>query len=216
MALSFSSDGRYLAAQMGGPEFLLCYYAWEKGKAIATIPSVAAGFVGNIKQISINPFDATEISVIGDGLFKIFRYSEGLLRSIRTTCPIADFNAHIWLQNNAIALGTSHGKVFIALDGALIQELDFSPNSSIISMVNITKGFVAAGAHGTIVLYSQVFQEVTKDGFEIKKRMQLPEQDSNIQTVSVSSSYSNIIISSEKNQIFRISMEDDGNRKVIS
>lgn len=215
MALSFSADGRYLAAQMGGPEFLLCYYAWEKGKAIATIASAPTGYTGKIKQTLINPFDATEISVIGDGLFKIFRYSEGFLRSIRTSCPVADFNAHIWLQSNSIALGTADGRILIALDGGLIQELDFSPNLAVNSMVNLASGFVAAGSHGSIVSYSQLFQDVRKDGYEVKRRIQFPEQELNIQSVSASASLSSVIISSDKNQIFRVSLEEDVNRKVI-
>lgn len=192
----------------------MCYYAWEKGKAIATIASAPTGYTGKIRQILINPFDATEISVIGDGLFKIFRYSEGFLRSIRTSCPIADFNSHIWLQNNAIALGSADGRIFITLDSVLIQELDFSPNLAINSLVNLANGFIAAGSHGTIVLYSQIFEDVRKDGYEIKRRIQFPEQDLNIQTVTASTSLSNVIITSDKNQIFRISLEEDVNRKV--
>ncbi len=214
MSLSFSADGRYLAAQMCEPEFLLCYYAWEKGKAIATIASAPSGYTGKIRQILINPFDATEISVIGDGLFKIFRYSEGVLRAIRTSCPISDFNSHVWLQNNAIALGTADGRIFITLDGAFIQQLDFSRNLAINSIVNLANGFVAAGANGTIVLYAQLFQDVRKDGYEIKRRIQFPEQELNIQTVTANASFSNMIITSDKNEIFRISLEEDVNRKV--
>jgi hypothetical protein len=82
------------------------------------------------------------------------------------------------------------------------------------SIVNLANGFVAAGANGTIVLYAQLFQDVRKDGYEIKRRIQFPEQELNIQTVTANASFSNMIITSEKNEIFRISLEEDVNRKV--
>ena len=202
---------------MNGPEFQLHYYAWEKGKAIASISSAPVGFNGNIRQISINPFDATEICVIGDKIFKIFRYSEGLLRSIRTSCPNKDFYNHIWLQNNAIALGSSDGKIYIVLDGNLIQELNFATNVAVDCLANFDNGFAAAGAHGTIVLYSRVFQDVRADGYEIKRKIQFPDQELHIKTMSISPSYRDIIISSDQNQIFKISLEEtDLAKKVVA
>jgi hypothetical protein len=38
--MAFSADAKYLAAQLGGPEYLLHYYAWEKGKLLACIKTV--------------------------------------------------------------------------------------------------------------------------------------------------------------------------------
>ncbi|KAJ3329215.1 Cilia- and flagella-associated protein 57, partial [Blyttiomyces sp. JEL0837] len=35
--LAFSSDARYLVAQLSAPEWILHYYAWEKGKLLATM-----------------------------------------------------------------------------------------------------------------------------------------------------------------------------------
>ncbi|KAJ3192775.1 Cilia- and flagella-associated protein 57 [Irineochytrium annulatum] len=40
VSLAFSSDARYLAAQLGAPEWLLHYFAWEKGKLIAVTCSL--------------------------------------------------------------------------------------------------------------------------------------------------------------------------------
>ena len=193
---------------MSGPEYLLNYYAWEKGKAIATIQAVPEGYQGSIQQIIINPFDATEISVVGDGIFKVFRYSEGFLRSIKTSCPIKDYNAHLWLQNNAVALVTADGFIFITLDGNIIQEFDLGENFSINTIVPTNNGFVVAGSQGQIIVFSQLFQDVRKDGFEIKRKIQFPDSDINFHTMAVDPGRGNTLVESDKGQIFKISLEE--------
>jgi hypothetical protein len=66
----------------------------EKGALSATsanfpIPGGIAGgqgkdvaFGGAIHQISFNPTDNTQLCVVGNGVFKLFRYSEGLLKPL--------------------------------------------------------------------------------------------------------------------------------------
>ena len=216
VALAFSLDSKYLAAQSGGPEYLLNYYAWEKGKAIATIPSAPTGYNGKIRQISINPCDATEICVVGDSVFKIFRYAEGVLRSIRTSCPVKDFRSHAWTQNNALVLGASDGLIYLMIDGNLIQELTFGPGQSVESIVPLAKGFVAGGQQGLITIYDQLYSEVRKDGYELKRKINFPDSDMNIQSMVASSSQGDILIESSKNQIFKMSLEPpEANRKVF-
>lgn len=78
--MSFSMDSKYLAAQCGKPEWILHFFAWEKGKSIATISSSPNGLPVN--QISINSFDGTEICVTGKGFITIYRYTEGVLKPI--------------------------------------------------------------------------------------------------------------------------------------
>ena len=85
--MSFSIDSKYIAVQSPEPDYTLHYFAWEKGKAIATISSVPNGYNGKLKQISINPYDSTEICVIGENLIRIFRYAEGVLRPLRVNLP---------------------------------------------------------------------------------------------------------------------------------
>ncbi|KAJ3096593.1 Cilia- and flagella-associated protein 57 [Phlyctochytrium planicorne] len=66
VSLAFSSDTRYLAAQLGGPEWILHYFAWEKGKLIATINTLPPPTSGLSLQTPKPPSsDPTESSAPG-------------------------------------------------------------------------------------------------------------------------------------------------------
>ncbi|KAJ3409665.1 Cilia- and flagella-associated protein 57 [Chytridiales sp. JEL 0842] len=108
--MAFSADAKYLAAQMGGPDWLLHYFSWEKGKVLACIktlgpikeighptdpfhqqvPGFPVAIAANaalvsakgttIHQILICPTDACQVSSLGDKALMVFRYSEGVLR----------------------------------------------------------------------------------------------------------------------------------------
>ena len=43
-----------------------------------------SGFGNAVYQISFNPTDNTQLCVIGNGLFKLYRYSEGMLKLLPT------------------------------------------------------------------------------------------------------------------------------------
>lgn len=95
-----------------GPEWLLHYWSWEKGKIIASVrivttsekltlqQSAASGAQSNTPapqkdnakenltfgsaayQVSINPADGTQICCIGSGIFRLFRYQEGVMKAL--------------------------------------------------------------------------------------------------------------------------------------
>ena len=218
LSLSFSVDSKYLAAQSSGPDFLLSYFGWEKGKAIATIPSAPHGYNGTIRQIAINPYDATEISVIGEGLFKIFRYAEGVLRPTRGHLPPRDYRCHTWIQSDTIALATGDGHIYIVTDGAIVQELPFILGVCVESLAPLTQGFVAGGHQGAIIIYEQLVSDSKKSLYEMKQKIQFPEQETNVQTLVVSSSQGDVLVQTSKNQIFQVSLEpaEGIKKKVIS
>jgi WD40 repeat protein len=79
ISIAFSNDSKYLITQSGAPDWTLYYWSWEKAKIMATIRT--SNLQGSpISQISFNPADVTQICVTGDGIFKLFRYSEGILK----------------------------------------------------------------------------------------------------------------------------------------
>lgn len=84
-SIAFSSDSKYLVAQLGAPDWTLHYYAWDKGKLIATIKSAEPN--QKILQVSVNPSDGTLLFTVGETKCRMFRYSEGELRSIDLNLP---------------------------------------------------------------------------------------------------------------------------------
>jgi hypothetical protein len=110
VSMAFSSDAKFLVTQTKGPEWLLQFWSWEKAKVLASIRTtnppektlaVAPGVAPTRDQqkdlglgtvvyqwyllivllISLmNPSDNTQISVVGNGIFRIYRYTEGALK----------------------------------------------------------------------------------------------------------------------------------------
>lgn len=78
ISLGFSMDRKFLIAQTSGPNWTLLYYAWEKGKTLATISS-SLNPQDEVYQISINPFDGYKILASGQNIATVFRYSDLVL-----------------------------------------------------------------------------------------------------------------------------------------
>ncbi len=68
---------------LGGPEWILHYYAWDKVKLIASIQTTENP-MSKVHSISVNPQDGTLICVLGEDFLKFYRYAEGELKQIPT------------------------------------------------------------------------------------------------------------------------------------
>ena len=63
-------------------------------------------------QISFNPQDNTQICVVGEKLFKLFRYSEGTLKQFAfTKAEPQNYLCQAWLSEDRLILGTDNGKI---------------------------------------------------------------------------------------------------------
>lgn len=78
-------------------------------------------------QISFNPQDNTQICVIGDGIFKLFRYSEGNLKqfAFQKTEP-QNYLSHAWISDERVIVGTNNGRLYIFEAGELKSEMSLS------------------------------------------------------------------------------------------
>jgi WD40 repeat protein len=79
VSLSFSSDSKYLASLSGGPNHTLHNWSWEKAKIISSLKLGGGGNV-TIHQVIFNPWDPTQLSVLGNGVFKCYRFVEGSMK----------------------------------------------------------------------------------------------------------------------------------------
>ncbi|KAI8809706.1 WD40-repeat-containing domain protein [Cladochytrium replicatum] len=144
-SIAFSYDSKYVAAQMGGPEWLLHFYSWEKGKLVAVECTYTATTIkrvessdssgksdqqqqGGILQIGINPEDGTEISVLTESALNLYKYSEGTLRPKNIPIRLKVFSCHSWLTGERLAIGTRDSYVLIVDRRGTVGEIavDFS------------------------------------------------------------------------------------------
>ncbi len=124
ISVSFSPDSMYLVAQSGEPDWLLIYWQWEKAKRLATVRTSQ----GNpIHQISVNPYDSTQICVTGKDIFRTYKHIEGIIKPIGL-CKIQpqNFLCHTWITDEKIAVGTANGTWVYIYNGEPLEEHDIS------------------------------------------------------------------------------------------
>ncbi|XP_008164902.1 cilia- and flagella-associated protein 57 isoform X2 [Chrysemys picta bellii] len=121
VSLAFSPDSKYLVAQTGPPESNLAYWMWEKQRMMAI---VKADIQNNpVYQVSFNPQDNTQVCITGNGIFKLFRYTEGTLKQTNfQRGEPQNYLSHVWLTEDRVMVGTDTGKLFLFESGDLRWE----------------------------------------------------------------------------------------------
>ncbi|XP_048717483.1 cilia- and flagella-associated protein 57 isoform X3 [Caretta caretta] len=121
VSLAFSPDSKYLVAQTGPPESNLAYWMWEKQRTMAI---VKADIQNNpVYQVSFNPQDNTQVCITGNGIFKLFRYTEGTLKQTNfQRGEPQNYLSHAWLTEDKVMVGTDTGKLFLFESGDLRWE----------------------------------------------------------------------------------------------
>ncbi|OAF69544.1 WD repeat-containing protein [Intoshia linei] len=131
ISIAFSPDSKYILAQSGEPDWMLVYWIWEKSKILATIKSCTQPNCF-VSQISFNPQDNTQVCIIGQGVFKIYRYNENAFKQVSfQKIEIQEFTCHSWLADDRLAIGTLTGKILIFDCGELKVELDCTTMSEL-------------------------------------------------------------------------------------
>ena len=123
--MAFSPDSKYLVTQGCGPEWELSYWIWEKSRGpMATVRSSLAAEQA-VYRVTFNPNDNTHLCVTGDGILKMFRYSDGNLKqlAIQKLDP-QKYPSQCWLSESRIAVGTERGRVLIFEGTELLAEIE--------------------------------------------------------------------------------------------
>ncbi|ESO94501.1 hypothetical protein LOTGIDRAFT_118162 [Lottia gigantea] len=124
VSLAFSPDSKYLVAQGGKPDWTLLYWTWEKSKVMASAKTSNAQNTAEVYQISFNPQDNTQLCVVGNGIFKHFRYSEGNLKPFNfQKIEPQNYLCHAWVSEERIIVGTDTGKLMLFEAGELKTEI---------------------------------------------------------------------------------------------
>jgi WD40 repeat protein len=165
VSLAFSPDSKYLASQSGGPDWTLVYWTWEKSKVMASVKTSNQQGSSAIHQVSFNPQDNTQLCVIGNGIFKLFRFSEGSLKQFAfQKLETQNYLSQTWVSDERVMIGTDTGRLLLFESGELKTEfnmatIDANKDRSSASTDGDQNSFVSAGPLSVtaIVSYSKGF-----------------------------------------------------------
>ncbi|KAI8822024.1 WD40-repeat-containing domain protein [Fimicolochytrium jonesii] len=206
VSLCFSYDSRYLAAQSGGPDWMLHYYSWEKGKTLATLKLVpnATDEPADVTDLTINPIDETEMCIIMRKTANVYRYKEGAL----TGEPLYGIHGHsitcgAWLPPPAsrLALGTESGQILIVDRGVIMQTItDLPPISAILGL---TPGFAVAAKGGALRVFDKFNADREgKDVYKLTRQLTVPEE-SDVRSLTGNAAEGVLVIETVYSQMFR-------------
>ena len=124
ISLAFSHDSKYLLAQGGAPDFSLVYFFWEKNKVITTLRNLSTP-KNPITEVSFHPKDRSVVCIIGQGIFKMCRLTEGILKPFGFSKSEHHIMlCHDWLTPRHVTIGTKTGKILLLEDAELKQTVD--------------------------------------------------------------------------------------------
>ena len=82
-------------------------------------------------QVSFNPQDNTQICVSGNGVFKLFRYTEGSLKQSNSIkLDTQNILSHAWMSEERVIAGTETGRLLVFESGDLRWEMSATSKAS--------------------------------------------------------------------------------------
>ncbi|KAH9523432.1 Cilia- and flagella-associated protein 57 [Bulinus truncatus] len=226
VSLAFSPDSKYLVAQGGKPDWTLLYWTWEKSKVMASIKtSNPQNPNSEVYQVSFNPQDNTQLCVVGNTVFRFYRYSEGNLKpfNFQKSDP-QNYLCHAWVSEDRIIVGTDSGKLLLFEAGELKREFNLvtsetsteesSSHTFITALVSYSKGFACAFGYGTVYLYEKTED---KEFFKKVREITIPLDPYNSQDpalnqqqlfrhLAVSPSEETLVGSTDQSQLYYLTL----------
>ena len=194
VSLAFSPDSKYLISQGARPDWTLLYWAWEKSKPMASIRT-STNVSNEVYQVSFNPNDNAQFCVVGNGVFKTYKYNEGTLKAnpIQKIEP-QNFLCHSWLSEDRIIVGTDTGRMLLfegqehkkdfnvssAPDTIGIErsgtagqsdtsETTNKGQTAVLCLTRYSKGFLCSAGNGIVYMYEKTDErELYKKAREIR------------------------------------------------
>ncbi|XP_074640882.1 cilia- and flagella-associated protein 57-like [Tubulanus polymorphus] len=235
VSLAFSPDSKYLVAQGGRPDWTLLYWTWEKSKVMATTKSTNPQTNSPVYQVTFNPQDNTQLCVVGHGIFKLFRYSEGNLKQFTfLKLEPQNYLSHAWVSDERVVVGTDTGRLLLFESGELKYEFQIALSQKdgekerssiteddtthkgppqITTIVSFSKGFACSYGPGIVLLYEKTDD---KDYFRKSKEIRVPADQNSadpsrseqqvITSLTVSPSEETLICTTDANQIYSITL----------
>ena len=90
--------------------------------------------------MTFNPQDNTQLCVVGNGIFKLFRYSEGNLKQFAfQKMEPQNFLCQAWVSDERIIAGTDTGRLLLFESGELKNEFHVGGAAANVSPTRLAK-----------------------------------------------------------------------------
>lgn len=125
VSMAFSNDSKNLITQSGSPDWTLVYWAWEKAKAMASVKVTQNVHIptASVTQVSFNPQDNTQLCVVGNNIYKMYRYLDGSLKNyLSLKQENHHFMSHAWLSDERVLVGNNKAEIFLIQNGEILIE----------------------------------------------------------------------------------------------
>uniref|UniRef100_A0A8C7F2S6 Cilia and flagella associated protein 57 n=1 Tax=Oncorhynchus kisutch TaxID=8019 RepID=A0A8C7F2S6_ONCKI len=232
VSMAFSTDSKYFIGQSGAPDYTLFYWMWEKQKVMAMVKTTVA--TNPVNQVSLNPYDNTQICVSGNGVFKLFRYAEGVLKqSTFHKQETHNFLSHAWMSEERVIAGTEAGRLMVFESGDLRWDMSVTtkttmsqdPDSAegndeetpqlprVTVITAYSKGFACSAGPGTVYLFERTDD---KDNYRKTREIRIPPdqcshepshaEQQQIVSLVISPSEETVVTSTDRGQLYSITL----------
>uniref|UniRef100_A0A8C8F0J8 EML-like second beta-propeller domain-containing protein n=1 Tax=Oncorhynchus tshawytscha TaxID=74940 RepID=A0A8C8F0J8_ONCTS len=232
VSMAFSTDSKYFIGQSGAPDYTLFYWMWEKQKVMAMVKTTVA--TNPVNQVSLNPYDNTQICVSGNGVLKLFRYAEGVLKqSTFHKQETHNFLSHAWMSEERVIAGTEAGRLMVFESGDLRWDMSVTTKTAMsqdpdsnnlpiyheikcyqISFITAySKGFACSAGPGTVYLFERTDD---KDNYRKTREIRIPPdqcshepshaEQQQIVSLVISPSEETVVTSTDRGQLYSITL----------
>ncbi len=230
VSMSFSPDSKHLITQTAAPDWSLYYWSWEKSKIMAYTRITANLQPGaTVAQVSFNPQDNSQICVVGNGLLKMYRYADGVLKNYLTLKQdMHNFMSHAWLPDERLVAGNNRAELFLIQNCEILAEYRLMEKAgpeegSVYAILPFSKGFIAACGKGNAYLYEKI--DDPKEFFGKKCNLKIPSdqysndpsktEEQSITSMCISPSEETLLVVTNWQQIYQLVFSNIDVGKVI-
>ena len=160
-------------------------------------------------QCAFSPSDGTVISILGQGIFKVFKLVEGTLKLLTAALGKRDPSSIICQQwvppdpadnKERLLLGTSDGDV-VMMEGTDARSVFSTENGlPISSIVCYSKGFVAGQDNGVVT----IFERDDKEVYRRARSFVIENNQCRVKHLAVSPNEEHLVCSLDNNQIYTL------------
>lgn len=209
VSMSFSSDGKILAAQGGAPQYNLVLFQWEKQRVFSVVQTVSSS-VETPPQVMFHPQDPNLLSVAGPRTLRTYKVSDTSLKPQASPVGKRDpqsFTCHTWIveERDRILAATEGGEIMV-VEGNEVKAILPGHNEGlqIRCILPYSKGFICGLDQGAVMIYERASEE--REPFKRAQSLAIGSDVSPIMSLSVSQSEETLALALRNNQIYSISL----------